>query len=154
LLGPHVGDKLHTRNDCQFTPEVSQANFGYVEAIDNDPSRGGFNKAEERQSQGTLSRTCTTQNANLRRWLVQDALLVNDTDLLPGLNGEIQVMQYIREVRLREGVRQKQTWEYYSNVLHISLRGFRTLSLPWMAMMLAGGAPRTRVALFEAQSIL
>ena len=51
---------LHTRNDRQSTPEVSQTNFGYVEAINKDPTRGGFNKAEERQSQGTLSRTSTT----------------------------------------------------------------------------------------------
>jgi hypothetical protein len=38
---------LRTRNDREFTPEVSQANFGYVEAINNDPSRGGFNETEE-----------------------------------------------------------------------------------------------------------
>jgi hypothetical protein len=50
----------HTRNDRQFTPEVSQANFGYVEVINNDPPRGGFNEAEEGQSQGTFARTCTT----------------------------------------------------------------------------------------------
>ncbi len=51
---------LHTRNDRQFTPQVSQTNFGYVDAINNDPSRGGFNETEERQSQSTLSRTGTT----------------------------------------------------------------------------------------------
>jgi hypothetical protein len=49
-----------TRNNRQFTPEVSQANFGDVEAINNDPSRGGFNETEERQSQGTFPRTSTT----------------------------------------------------------------------------------------------
>lgn len=49
-----------TRNDRQFTPQVSQTNFGYVNAINNDPSSGGFDETEERQSQSTLSRTGTT----------------------------------------------------------------------------------------------
>jgi hypothetical protein len=53
-------DMLHTRNDRQFTPQVSQTEFGYVDAINNDPSRGGFDETEERQSQSTLSRTSTT----------------------------------------------------------------------------------------------
>lgn len=51
---------LHTRNDRQFTPQVGQTNFGYVNAINNNPSRGGFDETEERQSQSTLSRTGAT----------------------------------------------------------------------------------------------
>ena len=36
-----------TRDDCQIAPEVSQAQFGYIKAINENPSRGGLNKAEK-----------------------------------------------------------------------------------------------------------
>jgi hypothetical protein len=49
-----------TRYDRQLAPEVSQANFGYIKAINSDPPRGGFNEAEEGQRQSTLARTGTT----------------------------------------------------------------------------------------------
>jgi hypothetical protein len=57
----------HTRNDSQFAPEISQSHLGYVETINKNSSRGSLNEAEERQCQGTLARTGTTQKANLWR---------------------------------------------------------------------------------------
>ncbi len=58
----------HTRDDRQIATEVSQSQFGYVEAINKNPTRSSLNEAEERQRQGTLARTGATQNANL--WIV------------------------------------------------------------------------------------
>jgi len=56
-----------TGNDRQSAPEVGQAHFGYIQAVNKDPSGSSFNEAEERQCQGTLSRSGATKNPNLLR---------------------------------------------------------------------------------------
>ena len=67
-----------TRDDGELAPQIGQANLGNVQAVDEDAPFGRFHEAEERQREGALPRSRSTQNtdfltrANLKRQMVQD----------------------------------------------------------------------------------
>ena len=67
-----------TGDDGELAPQIGQANLGNVQAVDEDAPFGRFHEAEERQREGALPRSRSTQNtdfltrANLKRQMVQD----------------------------------------------------------------------------------
>ena len=91
-----------TWNDSQFTAQVGQPNLRDIDIVDRYATLCGLNKAEERQSKGTLATARATEDSNLKQnsasWITTKAPI--GQNLFPRLDLEVQPVQNIRKLRL------------------------------------------------------
>jgi hypothetical protein len=53
-----------TRDDSQFTPEISETEIGHVDSIDYNFALGSLDEAEERECKRALARASSSKNTN------------------------------------------------------------------------------------------
>ena len=58
--------RILTRNDCQLCAKISQTHLGDIQFVYKNATFCGLDKAEKGQSEGTLSRTCSAENPDLK----------------------------------------------------------------------------------------